>query len=77
MLWYAGHGNPAADLAAARTAAPWYTTKREPCYAAMQAALRRTIIATLVIPLSPGRPSDGVIRAVLAAWAAAEPAVAA
>lgn len=77
VLWYAGHGNPAADLAAARTAAPWYTTKREPCYADMHAALRRTIIAARITPLSPGRPSDGEIRAVLAAWAAAEPALAA
>lgn len=77
VLWYAGHGNPAADLAAARTAAPWYTTKREPCYADMHAALRRTIIAARITPPSPGRPSDGEIRAVLAAWAAAEPALAA
>src|SRR3954447_8965429 len=75
VLWSAGHGNPAADLAAARTAAPWYTTKREPAYADMHASLRRTIIAARFSPATVGPPTDDEIRAVLAAWAAAEPAL--
>jgi hypothetical protein len=75
VLWYAHHGNPAGDLAAARTAAPWYTTKREPAYADMHASLRRTIIAARFSPATVGPPTDDEIRAVLAAWAAAEPAL--
>ena len=72
VLWYAGHGDPAADLAAARAAARWYTTKAEPAYADMHAALARTITAAGNSPTSPDRPSDDEIRAVLAAWQAAE-----
>ena len=72
VLWYAGHGDPAADLATARAAAPWYTTKTEPAYADMHAALARTITAARIFPTSPDRPSDAEIRAVLAAWQAAE-----
>lgn len=74
ILWYAGHGDPAADLDAARAAAPWYTTKNEPCYADMHAALRRTIIADRFSPTTPLTPTDAEIHAVLTAWAAAEPA---
>ena len=77
VLWYAGHGNPAADLAAARTAAPWYRTKDQPAYADMHAALARTITAARFSPTSPDRPNDDEIRAVLAAWQAAELPVAA
>jgi hypothetical protein len=72
VLWYAGHGDPAADVAAARAAAPWYTTKHEPGYADMHAALARAITAAAIFPNSPDRPSDDEIRAVLAAWQAAE-----
>jgi hypothetical protein len=77
VLWYADHGDPAGDLDAARAAAPWYTTKAEPCYADMHAALRRTIIAVRFSPDTAGPPTDDEIRAVLTAWAAAEPAPAA
>ena len=72
VLWYAGHGDPAAHLAAARAAAPWYTTKTEPAYADMHAALARAITAARISPTSTDRPSDDEIRAVLAAWQAAE-----
>jgi DDE superfamily endonuclease len=77
VLWYVDHGEPAADLHAARLAAPWYTTKTEPCYADMHAALRKTIIATRFSPTTPAAASDLEIHAVLAAWAAAEPTAAA
>lgn len=72
VLWYADHGDPAADLAAARAAAPWYTTKTEPGYADMHTALARAITAARNFPSSVDRPSDAEIRAVLAAWQAAE-----
>jgi hypothetical protein len=75
VLWYAGHGDPAGDLDTARAAAPWYTSKAEPCYADMHTALRRTIIAARFSPTTPAQPADDEIRAVLAAWAAAEPAL--
>src|SRR4051794_40930847 len=52
-----------------------YTTKREPAYADMHASLRRTIIAARFSPATPGTPTDDEIRAVMAAWAAAEPAL--
>ena len=77
VLWYADHGDPTGDLDAARAAAPWYTTKAEPCYADMHAALRRTILAARFSSATPAQPADDEIRAVLAAWAAAEPALAA
>jgi len=77
VLWYAGHGNPAADLAAARAAAPWYSTKTEPCYADMHTSLRRTLIAAPISPATPQAPTDAEIRAVLTAWSAADPALAA
>jgi hypothetical protein len=72
VLWYAGHGDPAADLHAAHRAAPWYPGKREPCYADMHAALRRVLIAARFSPASQHTPTDEEIRAVHAAWAAAE-----
>lgn len=77
VLWYADHGDPAADLTAARLAAPWYTAKSETSYADMHTALRKTIIAARFSSTSPATPGDQEIRAVLAAWAAAEPAAAA
>lgn len=77
VLWYIDHGDPAGDLATAHAAAPWYTSKNEPCYADMHAALHRTIIAARFSPTSPDRPTDDEIQAVRAAWAAAEPTLAA
>ncbi|WP_209307813.1 hypothetical protein, partial [Geodermatophilus sp. DF01-2] len=77
VLWYTDHGDPAGDLAAIRAAAPWYTTKAEPSYADMHAALRKTIIAARFSPATAVPPTDTEIRAVLTAWAAAEPALAA
>jgi hypothetical protein len=77
VLWYADHGDPAGDLAAARSAAPWYSTKTEPCYADMHASLRRTLIAARFSPATPQAPTDDEIRAVLTAWSAADPALAA
>jgi DDE superfamily endonuclease len=74
VLWYAEHGDPAADIAAA---APWHTTKIEPSYADMHTALRRTIIAARFSPTTPLTPTDDEIRAVVAAWAAADPSLAA
>jgi hypothetical protein len=75
VLWYADHGDPAGDLAAARAAAPWYSTKTEPCYADMHASLRRTLIAARFSPATPQTPTDAEIRAVLTAWSAADPAL--
>lgn len=77
ILWYAGHGDPTADVTAARSAAPWYLAKAAPSYADMHAALRKTIIAARFSPTTPGLPNDAEIHAVLAAWAAAEPTLAA
>jgi hypothetical protein len=77
VLWYADHGDPAGDLAAARIAAPWYATKTEPCYADMHASLRRTLIAARFSPATPQAPTDAEIRAVLTAWSAADPTLAA
>lgn len=77
VLWYAGHGDPAGDVAATHAAAPWYTTKTEASFADMHASLAKTIIAARFFPITPGQPTDAEIRAVHAAWAAAEPAAAA
>ncbi len=45
IVWYAHHGQPAHDLAAHRTRAPWYRTKRTVSIADMLAALRRCLLA--------------------------------
>jgi hypothetical protein len=44
ILWYARHGQPAADLAAHRARAPWYRTKQAISVADMHAALRRALL---------------------------------
>jgi DDE superfamily endonuclease len=45
ICWYARHGQPAHDLAAHRTRAPWYRHKRTVSVADMLTALRRTLLA--------------------------------
>lgn len=77
VLWYAEYGDPAGDVAAAHAGAPWYTTKAEPSFADMHASLAKMITAARFSPVTPGQPTDAEIRAVHAAWAAAEPAAAA
>jgi hypothetical protein len=44
IVWYARHGQPAADLAAHRALAPWYRRKRTVSVADMLAALRRALL---------------------------------
>jgi hypothetical protein len=44
MIWYSRHGQPAADLAAHRTRAPWYRTKQAVSVADIHAALRRALL---------------------------------
>lgn len=44
IVWYALHGDPEADLAARRRAAPWYRQKTSVSYADMLASLRRELI---------------------------------
>jgi DDE superfamily endonuclease len=43
IVWYALHGNPAADLARHRARAPWYRTKQTVSTADMLASLRRAL----------------------------------
>ncbi len=45
IIWYAHHGQPAADLAAHRARAPWYRTKHTVSVADMLTALRRALLA--------------------------------
>jgi hypothetical protein len=45
VVWYAHHGQPAADLAAHRARAPWYRTKQAVSLGDIHAALRRTLLA--------------------------------
>jgi DDE superfamily endonuclease len=45
ICWYARHGQPAHDLAAHRTRAPWYRHKHAVSVADMLAALRRALLA--------------------------------
>ena len=42
VVWYFRHGRPDQDVARVRRRKPWYTLKREPSFADMIAALRRT-----------------------------------
>lgn len=72
VCWYAQHGQPAAEVAARRTRAPWYHTKRAVSLADMLTALRRELLTAqflssrLVTPTleqlpqahSPGRGSS-------------------
>ncbi len=45
IIWYAHHGQPAADLAAHRARAPWYRTKHTVSVADMLTSLRRALLA--------------------------------
>ena len=45
VVWYAQHGQPAADLAAHRARAPWYRTKHAVSTADMLTAFRRALLA--------------------------------
>ncbi|MGI5143676.1 IS701 family transposase [Streptomyces sp. CA-106110] len=70
-LWYSQFGDPAADVAAYRSTAPWYTTKREPSFEDMALALRRTVIAARFNPLQAQPPTAAEILEVQRAWASA------
>ena len=52
--WYFHCGSPALDVAAARTASPWYTRKREPSLLDIIAALRRHLGAPGEFVANPG-----------------------
>ena len=71
MVWYALHGQPAADVATRRALAPWYTAKHAPSFADMHAALRRAIIAAQYQPGRLVEPTPAEILQVQQAWAAA------
>lgn len=43
VRWYLQHGDPRADVLRARRRTPWHTTKRDPSFADMLAALRRQL----------------------------------
>jgi hypothetical protein len=58
VIWYARHGQPAADLAAHRARAPWYRTKQAVSVADMLAALRR---ALLIAQYQQGRPDQAIL----------------
>jgi SRSO17 transposase len=71
ILWYARHGNPAADVTAHRLLSPWYTRKTEPSFQDMTDTLRRVIIAARFTPTSPRQATNEEILAVTTAWAQA------
>ena len=48
VIWYARHGQPAADLAAHRARAPWYTTKQAVSVTDIHAALRRALLTARI-----------------------------
>ena len=69
VVWYAANGQPAVDVAARRTLAPWYRAKHAPSVADMLAALRRVLLAAQYLPGSLVEPTHHEILAVQAAWA--------
>jgi hypothetical protein len=71
ILWYARHGNPTVDVEAHRAASPWYTRKTEVSFQDMTDTLRRVIIATRFMPVSPRQATSEEILAVTTAWAQA------
>jgi DDE superfamily endonuclease len=71
VVWYALHGQPAADVAARRALAPWYKAKHAPSTADMLAALRRVLIAAQYLPSPLVEPTHEQILQVQAAWATA------
>jgi len=58
VLWYTLHGHHPNDAADRRERAPWYTTKTEPAFSDILAKLRRVIIATRFLPITPGLTCD-------------------
>ncbi|MGW9033217.1 IS701 family transposase [Streptomyces sp. NPDC055722] len=70
-LWYSRFGDRAADVASRRCTAPWYTTKQDPSFEDMLAALRRAIIAARFTPLRTEAPTATEILQVQHAWAVA------
>jgi hypothetical protein len=71
VVWYATHGQPAADVAARRALAPWYQAKHAPSVADMLTALRRVLLAAQYLPSSLVEPTHHEILAVQAARAEA------
>jgi DDE superfamily endonuclease len=71
IVWYTQHGQPAADLTARRTLAPWYQTKQAPSVADMLATLRRVLLASQYRYGQAPAPTTAEILQVQAAWAAA------
>ncbi|MGI5143747.1 IS701 family transposase [Streptomyces sp. CA-106110] len=70
-LWYSQFGDRTADVADHRRAAPWYTTKKDPSFEDMLAALRRVVIAARFNPLRAEAPTATEILQVQHAWASA------
>lgn len=68
-LWYAAHGHHSADVAAHRARRPWYTTKTEPAFTDMLAALRRHIIKARFSSPTPAHSPAPQIDTDLLAWA--------
>jgi hypothetical protein len=68
-LWYSEFGDPTADVANHRRTAPWYTTKKDPSFEDMLAALRRAVIAARFTPLRAQAPTPAEILQVQQAWA--------
>jgi hypothetical protein len=69
--WYSQFGDPAADVAHRRRTAPWSTTKKDPSFEDMLAALRRVIIAARFTPPRADAPTPAEIPRAQQAWAAA------
>lgn len=72
-VWYALHGHSPHDVLEHRARTRWYTTKTEPSYDDMVIKLRRVIIAARFSHPGVYQPQPEETRAVLLAWAAAEP----
>lgn len=68
ICWYAGNGHHNDDLAAHRTARPWYTGKTHCTTTDAHHALRNAIIAAQYRPPRPDQVKPEEIQAVLRAW---------
>jgi DDE superfamily endonuclease len=71
VVWYAAHGQPAADVIAGRVLAPRYQAKHAPSVADMRTALRCVLLAAQYPPGPPVKPTHHEILAVRTAWAEA------
>jgi hypothetical protein len=67
-LWYSQFGDPTADVADRRRTAPWYTTKKDPSFEDMLAALRRAVITARFTPPRAQAPTPAEIPRVQQAW---------